>query len=149
MSILLYLPGLLVILVKRRGLVSTLTSMITLLATQILFAIPFLREDPWAYLRCAFDFDRIFLYKWTVNWRFFDEDTFLSPRLSTALLVGNLTLLVAFGLFKWCEQDGGTSFVIRRALRRPLLPAEIALTTPDCMSLFALMRRDQRDAHCS
>ncbi|KAF9036614.1 glycosyltransferase family 58 protein [Panaeolus papilionaceus] len=131
MSILLYLPGLLVILVKRRGLVSTFTSIVTLLTTQMLFAIPFLKEDPWAYLSSAFEFDRVFLYKWTVNWRFFDEDTFLSPRLSTALLVGHLSLLVAFGLFKWCERDGGTWFVIRRALTRPLLPAEIALTTPD------------------
>ncbi|PPQ65312.1 hypothetical protein CVT24_011439 [Panaeolus cyanescens] len=131
MSILLYLPGLLVILVKRRGLVSTFMSMVTIAATQILFAIPFLKEDPWAYLRCAFDFERVFLYKWTVNWRFFDEETFLSPRLSVALLVGHLSLLVAFGLFKWCELDGGTWFVIRRALKRPLLPAEIALTTPD------------------
>jgi len=132
MSILLYLPGLLVILFKRRGLLSTIGHIVTIVATQILFALPFLREDPWAYAHSAFDLGRVFLYKWTVNWRIFDEETFLSKNLSMALLVGHLGVLIAFGLFKWCEVDGGVQRVISRGLRRPQLPAGLAPVTADC-----------------
>lgn len=132
MSILLYLPGLLVILFKRRGLLLTLIHLVTLSATQALFAIPFLREDPWGYARSAFDLGRVFLYKWTVNWRLLDEETFLSNRLATTLLVGHGTVLIAFGLFKWCAPDGGVASVLYRGLRRPLHPAGLVPVTADC-----------------
>ena len=78
MSVLLYLPGLLVILFKRKGLARTFSYLLSMAAIQYLVASPFLKEDPWAYLRSAFDLGRVFLYKWTVNWRMVDEDVFLS-----------------------------------------------------------------------
>jgi len=131
MSVLLYLPGLLVVLFKRRGAFNTFLHMITILCTQILFAIPFLKEDPRAYLRSAFDLGRVFLYKWTVNWRFLDEDTFLSSHLAISLLVGHIMTLVAFGLFRWCNPDGGVWVVLRRGLRRPLHPAGLSTISPD------------------
>ncbi|KIM49483.1 glycosyltransferase family 58 protein [Hebeloma cylindrosporum] len=131
MSILLYLPGLLVILFKRRGLFLTLVHLVTLSATQVLFAAPFLREDPWGYARSAFDLGRVFLYKWTVNWRILDEETFLSNRLATTLLVGHGTALIAFGLFKWCAPDGGVASVLYRGLQRPLHPAGLVPVTAD------------------
>lgn len=138
MSILLYLPALLVIWFKRKGLASTLGYLITLLATQALFAIPFLREDPVAYARSAFDLGRVFMFKWTVNWRFLGEDTFLSPQLAMSLLVGHITVLVGFGLFKWCKPDGGVYRVLERGFRRPTLPAGLALVTPDCKPFFIM-----------
>ena len=135
MSILLYLPGLLVILFKRRGLFLTLIHLVTLSATQALFAAPFLREDPWAYARSAFDLGRVFLYKWTVNWRLLDEEIFLSNRLATTLLVGHGTVLIAFGLFKWCAPDGGVASVLYRGLRRPWHPTGLVPVTADCKYL--------------
>jgi alpha-1,3-mannosyltransferase len=132
MSILLYLPGLLVILFKRRGLFFTLVHLVTLFATQALFAVPFLREDAWAYARSAFDLGRAFLYKWTVNWRMFDEETFLSDRLATTLLVGHGSILIAFGLFKWCASDGGVASVLSQGLRRPFHPSGLVPVTADC-----------------
>lgn len=132
MSVLLYLPGLLVILFKRRGLFSTLIHLVTLSATQVLFAAPFLREDPWGYARSAFDLGRVFLYKWTVNWRLLDEETFLSNRFAMTLLVGHGTVLIAFGLFKWCAPDGGAAKILYRGLRRPFYPPGLVPVTADC-----------------
>lgn len=136
MSILLYLPGLLVITFRRKGLATTLRYLITIAAVQVLLAFPFLSEDPWSYLKGAFDLGRVFLYKWTVNWRFVDEPTFLSPTFALSLLVGHLTVLVAFGLFKWYKPDGGVWKIINRGLRQPLRPAGLTPTTPDCKSLI-------------
>lgn len=131
MSILLYLPGLLVILFKRRGLASTLRLMMTIGATHVLLAFTFLRENHWAYLQSSFDLSRVFLYKWTVNWRFVDEETFLSSQWAKGLLVGHVSVLILFGLFRWCQLDGGVWRVIRRGIRQPLLPAGLAPLTAD------------------
>ena len=123
MSIFLYMPGLLVILFRRRGLASVVRYLLTIIAVQMSIAASFLQHNPWAYLRFAFDFGRVFLYKWTVNWRFVDEEVFLSRQWSLGLLVGQISLLTAFGLFKWCKPDGGVKVVIERGFRRPLSPA--------------------------
>lgn len=132
MSVILYLPGLLVVLVKRHGVVTTARYIVMLVATQALIAWPFISQYPTEYFHNGFDFSRVFLYKWTVNWRFFPEDRFLSPELSKALLVGHLSTLVAFGALKWCRQDGGVVAVVSRALRRPALPATLGVVTADC-----------------
>jgi hypothetical protein len=132
MSILLYLPGLLVILFKRRGLATTLRLTATIVATQALLAFTFLHEDYWAYLRSSFDLSRVFLYKWTVNWRFVDEETFLSPRWANLLLAGHISVLILFGLFTWCKADGGVWRVLSRGIQRPRLPAGLAPLSADC-----------------
>lgn len=134
MSILLYLPGLLVIVFKRKGLATTLRHLFTIIAIQALLASAFLSEDPWSYLKGAFDLGRVFLYKWTVNWRFIDEPAFLSPTFALTLLVGHVSVLVSFGLFKWCKLDGSVWKVLDRGLRRPLQPAGLAPVTADCES---------------
>ena len=94
MSILLYLPGLLF---KRRGLLSTMAHMAA-------GHDSVLREDAWAYAESASNLGHVFLYKWTVNWRF-EEDVFLSSRFAMALLVGQVTVLMLLGLFKCCRMQ--------------------------------------------
>ena len=123
MSVFLYFPGLLVILVKSRGVLAALRCTLTIALTQVIFALPFLGNHWHSYLQQAFDLSRVFLYRWTVNWRFLDEDTFLSPGLATGLLIGHVSVLVAFGWLRWCSKDGGVVKVIDRGLRRPSLPA--------------------------
>lgn len=151
MSNLLYLPGILVILFKRRGAFATLRHLAVMLAVQGLLGYPFLMEYPWEYLAGAFDLSRMFLYKWTVNWRFVDEITFLSPRWSKGLLIGHLCTLVAFGMFRWCRKDGGVWKVLNKGIRNPLGSATIVPITPDCGStLFyylsdVLILRNRRD----
>lgn len=132
MSVLLYLPGILVVLFKRTGLLGTLRHMLVLLATQAAFGLPFLRRYPWSYLNHSYEFTRAFLYKWTVNWRFVSEETFLSSAWARGLMVGHLATLVFFGLWRWCRRDGGTFPVLYRGLRSPSKPSSLLPLTADC-----------------
>jgi len=131
MSVLLYLPAFLVVLVKKCGLATTVRLCFTIFSVQVLLGYPFLLEHPLPYVKGAFDFGRIFLYKWTVNWRFLSEDRFLDPKLAIALLVGHASALVAFGLFRWCKSAGGTMTVLNRAIRRPSHPGSPVPVTAD------------------
>jgi alpha-1,3-mannosyltransferase len=70
---------------------------------QIQLALPFLRVSREAYLSRAFEFSRQFLFKWTVNWRFVGEETFLSKEFSTVLLAAHAFLLLVFGLTRWTK----------------------------------------------
>ncbi|KAI0720941.1 glycosyltransferase family 58 protein [Cerioporus squamosus] len=131
MCVLLYIPGLLVLLFKRRGLVSTLLHMLALAATQVLIGLPFLLEYPRSYLKYSYEFSRVFLFKWTVNWRFLGEELFLSPAWAKGLLVGHVTTLALFGLFKWCRSDGGVRDVLEKGLCQPLQSPSAAPLTAD------------------
>ncbi|KAI0673069.1 mannosyltransferase [Trametes maxima] len=129
MSVLLYIPGLLVVLFRRRGLLSTVLHMLALGLTQLLIGAPFLLHYPWSYLKNSYEFSRVFLFKWTVNWRFLDEELFHSPGWAKALLLGHVSTLVLFGLFKWCQSDGGVWQVLYKGLQRPTqAPSSTPLT---------------------
>lgn len=132
MSILLYIPGLLVILFKRSGVLGTLRHIATIVLSQLLLALPFLLHNWRSYLHYAFDLSRVFFYKWTVNWRFVDEGIFLSPSWARGLLIGHVSTLIVFGMLRWCNKDGGVWKVLDRGLRRPTIPAGLAPVTADC-----------------
>ncbi|KAL1944589.1 hypothetical protein VTO73DRAFT_3019 [Trametes versicolor] len=131
MSVLLYVPGLLVILFRRCGLLSTVLHMLALGGTQLVIGAPFLLQYPWSYLKNSYEFSRVFLFKWTVNWRFLGEDLFLDSSWAKSLLVAHVTTLVLFGLFKWCRSDGGVWQVLDRGLRRPTRAPSLAPLTAD------------------
>jgi alpha-1,3-mannosyltransferase len=80
---------------------------------QVLLAVPFLQANPTGYLSRAFELSRQFLFKWTVNWRFVGEDTFLSKEFSLALLVLHVSLLAIFSA-TWVIPSG-TNNVFRWA----------------------------------
>lgn len=122
MSVLLYLPAYLVVLVKQGGLSTTIRLCLAVISVQGLFAYPFLLEHPLPYVQYAFNFGRVFLYKWTVNWRFLSEERFLDPNFAKALLVGHVSVLVAFGLFRWCRTSGGVLAVLNRVIQHPSRP---------------------------
>lgn len=130
MSVLLYIPGILVLLVKSYGLSSAIRNVFMMVALQMLLGRRFLTEHPREYLKGAFDLSRVFLYKWTVNWRFLDEQTFLSPSFARALLVGHVTALVLFG-FRWSQRDGGVALLLRRALTFPKEACSYLTVTSD------------------
>lgn len=54
----------------------------------------------------AFDFRRVFLYEWTVNWRFVKEELFLSRQFAIGLLVVHGTLLLFFATTRWLKPLG-------------------------------------------
>jgi len=66
----------------------------------------------WTYLSKAFDFSRKFLYKWTVNWKFVPEETFLSDEFGIALIACHLVVLLFFTL---------TRFVSPKITGKPIL----------------------------
>lgn len=68
---------------------------------QLALGAPFLLENPRGYIKMSFDLGRVFLFKWTVNWRFLDEETFLNPYFHLSLLVLHVALIVTFAVTHW------------------------------------------------
>ena len=101
MSLLLALPAIGVILFLVRGVQPALKQAWLMVQLQIVIAVPFIPTNALGYLSRAFEFSRVFLFKWTVNWRFIGEETFLSKEFSTALLVGHASTLVLFITTRW------------------------------------------------
>lgn len=130
MNALLFLPGLCVVLFRALGAVQTLVSLAIIAGVQAILGAPFLLTNWRAYVSSAFDFSRVFLYKWTVNWRFLNEATFLEARTARVLLCAHAALLAAFGLFRWTGiGTQGVSWITRRWHgERPLM------LTPACTS---------------
>lgn len=106
MNVLLYIPALLFVVFKSRGLLHVCIHVALIVVTQAALGYPFLAVDTGAYLASAFDLSREFMYKWTVNWRFLPEAVFLDRRFGSALLVGHLTCLVSFAVFLWSKPYG-------------------------------------------
>lgn len=131
MNVLLYLPGLLVVLLKTLGLVDSLVHILIMVVIQVWLGLPFLVPYPRSYLANAFDFSRQFLFKWTVNWRFVPEDVFLSKRFALSLLFGHLSVLLLFALFRWFKGDGGLIATVKRAVSMPFRRASLEFPSGD------------------
>jgi len=93
MNILLYAPGLLLLLLQQKNYWKTLVCLSICALTQAIVGLPFLTTYPEAYLRKAFEFDRTFFYVWTVNWKCIPESIFLSKYFAILLLSGHLSTL--------------------------------------------------------
>lgn len=140
MNALLYLPGLLVILFRKKGLLGTLGHVSLVGAIQALVALPFLLNQPYSYITNAYDFSRVFLYKWTVNWRFLKEEWFLDRRFAMMLLCGHAFALIMFGLFRWCKSEGGTLALLSRGFRHCTRSPALQPVTADCKYGLQLLR---------
>jgi alpha-1,3-mannosyltransferase len=70
MNVLLFAPGLLLLLLQSQdNLLETIQCLAICGVTQLVLGAPFLLSYPESYLRKAFELDRVFFYKWTVNWK--------------------------------------------------------------------------------
>lgn len=70
MNILLFAPGLLLLLLQHNSsLLGTIECLSICAMVQLLLGAPFLMTYPVSYIRKAFEFDRVFFFKWTVNWK--------------------------------------------------------------------------------
>ncbi|WWC70002.1 uncharacterized protein I206_103946 [Kwoniella pini CBS 10737] len=126
MNILLFLPGLLVLLFQYRGIKGTIEGIALIATIQVLLPLPYFLSSSYlakSYFSSAFDFSRQFLYEWTVNWRFIDEKLFLSRERAVLLLAGHLGLIVLFAAFKWSPVYGGTLTVLKNGLSKWSKPA--------------------------
>jgi alpha-1,3-mannosyltransferase len=101
MNILLFAPALFLAYLSTQGFLGTIKQLSICASVQLALAYPFLSTYPWSYLKGAFDLGRIFIYRWTVNWRFLPEDVFLHPGLHIGLLVAHALLLLLAMLPWW------------------------------------------------
>jgi alpha-1,3-mannosyltransferase len=69
---------------------------------KVLFGYPF-RKQSFSYFARAFELSRAFLYRWTVNWRFVPEPTFLSRPFAISLLLTHASLLIYFAVTRWIK----------------------------------------------
>lgn len=105
-------------------------------ALQLALAAPFLTTFPRQYVSRAFEFSRVFMYKWSVNWQMLPEPVFLGKPLATALLAGHLVTLAWFWGARWSAADGGPgrtvaaffSSATRKTPRPRLNPAHVVTT---------------------
>jgi alpha-1,3-mannosyltransferase len=74
---------------------------------QGLLGLPFLTTYPKSYLLRAFEFSRVFTYKWSVNWQFVPEEMFTSQRFALVLLFLHLRFLWSFAQYHWFKEEGG------------------------------------------
>jgi len=72
---------------------------------QAILGAPFLWANPIGYISGAFNLGRVFLFEWTVNWRFLPEELFTHWSFHIFLLALHLGLLGVFAFpwfrFKW------------------------------------------------
>lgn len=131
MNVMLYLPALGLTLLLNTGIIPSIFYLALTLAAVLIPSIPFLTTHPKSYLINSFNLGRQFLYKWTVNWRFVPEPTFLGSSFAKGLLVCHVVLLGMFGLGAWCKKQGGPWAVLKRAAGRPFRGAAISGVSQD------------------
>jgi len=101
MNILLYAPALLLAYLAVLGLPGTLVQLTICASLQILIATPFLINFPLQYLIGAFNLGRVFLYEWTVNFRFLPEEIFVSRWFHVFLLLFHVITLLYCSRYWW------------------------------------------------
>ncbi|XP_065560597.1 lethal(2)neighbour of tid protein 2-like isoform X2 [Artemia franciscana] len=101
MNILLFAPALLLAYLATQGILGTVRQLSICALVQIVLALPFLLTDPVSYIKNSFNFGRVFYHKWTVNWRFIPEETFVDKYFHIGLLVLHLCVLLLFVKYWW------------------------------------------------
>ena len=130
MNMLLYAPGLLLLLIVQSNYsaVETATCLAICSAVQVIVGMPFLLEHPVSYLASAFDLKRQFLYKWTVNFKFLPEHVFLSRELSVGLLLATVATYVLFAA-KWTASVDAAASRHKKQKMALVLSPRFVLTT--------------------
>uniref|UniRef100_A0A8P4G1M2 Dol-P-Man:Man(5)GlcNAc(2)-PP-Dol alpha-1,3-mannosyltransferase n=1 Tax=Dicentrarchus labrax TaxID=13489 RepID=A0A8P4G1M2_DICLA len=111
MNVLLFAPGLLLLLLSEFGLIRTIPRLS--LFTGILKY----------FLIRAFDLGRQFMFKWTVNWRFLPEWLFLNRYFHLLLLAAHLLTLLLFALRRW-KRPGESIFELLKDPSKRKNPAQ-------------------------
>ncbi|KAK9473682.1 glycosyltransferase [Dipodascopsis tothii] len=105
MNVLLFLPAAGAILIQALG-PRAFRGLMLMMQVQLLVAYPFTSKAFVSYAVRAFDFQRVFMYKWTVNWRFVDEAVFLSAEFRQTLLVLHGAVALLFVVRRWLRPSG-------------------------------------------
>lgn len=100
MNMFLFAPGLFLCLLLGTNVYETIRCISICAIVQLLLGAPFLLTHPISYITKAFEFGRVFTYKWTVNYKFLPEEIFVSKKLSIGLLLLTILAYVIFAR-KW------------------------------------------------
>ncbi|KAK9366276.1 ALG3 protein-domain-containing protein [Lipomyces kononenkoae] len=119
MNVLLFLPAAGIILLQALG-PRAFRAALLMLQVQIILAYPFTSKFFISYVTRAFEFSRVFLYKWTVNWRFIDEAVFLSPEFAQTLLIVHGCLLLFFIFTRWIKPSDMNIINIIQTIALPM-----------------------------
>ncbi|XP_040576939.1 lethal(2)neighbour of tid protein [Lepeophtheirus salmonis] len=101
MNILLFAPALLVAYIAILGPHGAFSQLLICATVQIAIAFPFITTFPVEYIKGSFDLGRIFMHKWTVNYRFLSEELFVSKSFHMGLLVLHLLFIALFTPYWW------------------------------------------------
>lgn len=107
MNVLLFAPGLLVLLLKRHGVRRTSLHLAVCAALQLALAVPFVQANAWSYISRSFNLGRAFEFKWTVNLKFLGEELFGNKALAAGLLAAHVAVLLVFARVRWLFFEGG------------------------------------------
>mmetsp|Transcript_4985 Transcript_4985/g.7617 ORF Transcript_4985/g.7617 Transcript_4985/m.7617 type:complete len:458 (-) Transcript_4985:22-1395(-) len=119
MNVLLFAPGLLLLLLqKNQSLLGTIRHLSICASIQLLLGWPFLTTYPISYIKKAFEFDRVFFFKWTVNWKFLPEEIFTSKPWALILLTCHLGVLGMLANKWWQSSKSQLGDINARKLMR-------------------------------
>ena len=107
MNVLLMAPPALVLLVGGERLSVACAAVAAAVLAQLAVGYEFLSAHPASYVRRAFEFSRVFIHHWSVNFKFVPNETFVSPAFAAALLACHLTVLLALAHRRWHRHGGG------------------------------------------
>lgn len=139
MNILLFAPAIMLTYLTCLGLKGTLTQLTICASVQVVLGIPFILTNPMAYIRGAFNLGRVFLYEWTVNWRFLSEDIFTNSYFHIGLLALHMTLLLFFYSSALTYlRSYATLISIQKKVRRQLSDCTEKLNMDTASQLFLL-----------
>jgi alpha-1,3-mannosyltransferase len=96
MNMLLYAPGILFLYLVGTGIQETVLCLSICAFVQIILGYPFLSTFPIEYLQRSFDIGRVFMFEWTVNYKFLPEDIFTGKWLSVSLLLVTIIGMILF-----------------------------------------------------
>ncbi|KAI1723959.1 ALG3 protein domain-containing protein [Ditylenchus destructor] len=114
MNLLLFAPAVFFILLISTNLRRTIWLLTVCAIVQVAIAWNFLTYDPIAYFKRAFELSRVFMFKWTVNWRFLPEELFLDKRFHLFLLLLHLIAVGVFMFNMWFRSLGGLTNLLAR-----------------------------------
>ena len=95
------------LLLKSTGFLGTICNILLCAIIQVLLGLPFMMTDFWGYINGSFELERVFKFKWTVNWKFLTEEFFVSKQLALSLLLLTAIFMLYFGNSRWTKQEGG------------------------------------------
>ena len=101
MNILLYAPAVLLFYIATQGKLGAAVQLSICAGIQLLLGAPFLLSFPVQYIIGAFNLGRVFLYEWTVNFRFLPEEIFVSRIFHVVLICGHICALGYCASYWW------------------------------------------------